>query len=173
MGRQRLEEGQIMLYRAHVDVHAQLPADSLSVSLNILHTGGARAWLDQYRFDVERGQVAGMLAHGSSEAFLRIAVGTGNAEALDLAERFAQGHPSDRMRLHAWGALASVAADRDAVWARAERGGVSWWRRARGSGRFWKKGRCEGHRPRAPVNVYVGSTGSAKALSLPRRRHDA
>jgi hypothetical protein len=45
-----------------------------------------------------------MLAHGSSEAFLRIAVGTGNAEALDLAERFAQGHPSDRMRLHAWGA---------------------------------------------------------------------
>lgn len=123
MGRQRLEEGQIMLYRAHVDVHAQLPADSLSVSLNILHTGGAQAWLDQYRFDVERGQVAGMLAHGSSEAFLRIAVGTGNAEAFDLAERFALGHPSDRMRLHAWGALASVAGDRDVVWARAERSG--------------------------------------------------
>jgi hypothetical protein len=123
MGRQRLAEGQIMLYRAHRDVHAQLPADSLSVSLNILHTSGAQGWLDQYRYDVDHGAVAGQLAHGASEAFLRIAVGTGNPRALTLAEDFARGHPSDRMRLHAFAALASVAADRDAVWARAERGG--------------------------------------------------
>jgi hypothetical protein len=123
MGRGRLEEGRIMLYRAHRDVHVQRPADSLSVSLNILHTGAAQGWLDQYRFDVERGEIAGHLAHGSSEAFLRIAVGTGCAQALDLAETFARRHPSARMRLHALDALASVAVDRDAVWARAERGG--------------------------------------------------
>ena len=123
MGRHRLEQGRIMLYRAHVDVHAQLPADSLSISLNILHTGAAQGWLDQYRFDVDRGQIAGQLAHGSSEAFLRIAVGLGQAGALDLAEAFARGHPSERMRMHAWDALASVSEDRDALWARAERGG--------------------------------------------------
>jgi hypothetical protein len=32
----RLEPGKVMLYRAHRDVHNQLPADSLSVSINIM-----------------------------------------------------------------------------------------------------------------------------------------
>ena len=131
MGRKRLEPGQVMLYRAHVDVHAQLPADALSVSLNILHTGGAQSWLDQYRIDTRhgaggRGEVRAILNHGASEAFLRIAVGLGGAEARDLAHRFGHGHPSDRMRLHAWEALASVAegaAARDALWREAEGAG--------------------------------------------------
>lgn len=126
MGRHRLEEGAIHFYRAHRDVHAQWPAGALSVSLNILHTGAAQGWLDQYRFDVTKGEIAGQLSHGASEAFIRIAVGLGGEEARDLAERFAFGHPSGRMRLHALDALAGVAGDdaaRDALWARAEVGG--------------------------------------------------
>lgn len=120
--RARLDAGKLMHYRAHRDVHAQLPADSLSVSLNILHASGAQGWLDQYAFDLGERRVARILGHGSSEAFLRIAVGLGGAEAADLAERFAVHHPSDRMRLAAWGALAA-AGDGDAVWGRAERSG--------------------------------------------------
>lgn len=124
--RARLEPGKLMLYRAHLDVHTQLPADSLSVSLNVMHSHGAQGWLDQYRFDTEHGTVAALLGPPPSEAFLRIAVGLGGAEALDLAERFAHHHPSDRMRLAAWDALASLEADqaaRDALWARAEASG--------------------------------------------------
>ncbi len=121
--RSRLEEGRILHYRAHRDVHAQHPGEALSVSINILHASGALGWLDQYRFDLEHSQVAGILSHGSSEAFLRIAVGLGGEEALGLAEHFAATHPSDRMRLHAWGALASQADDADAVWRRAELSG--------------------------------------------------
>lgn len=124
--RSRLARGKVMHYRAHRDVHLQLPADSLSVSLNVMHTGGAQGWLDQYRFDVAGRSVAGMLSRGSSEAFLRIAVGLGGGEACDLAERFGHTHPSDRLRLCAWDALADAEADaaaRDAVWARAERAG--------------------------------------------------
>lgn len=124
--RSRLEQGKLMLYRAHIDVHTQLPADSLSVSLNVMHSHGAQGWLDQYRFDTESGTVAGLLGPPPSEAFLRVAVGLGGAEALDLAERFAQQHPSDRMRLTAWDALASLETDlaaRDALWARAEGSG--------------------------------------------------
>ncbi|HKR25644.1 MAG TPA: transposase, partial [Allosphingosinicella sp.] len=34
----RLEPGKVMLYRAHRDIHLQLPADAMSVSLNILET---------------------------------------------------------------------------------------------------------------------------------------
>jgi hypothetical protein len=104
-------------------VHRQLPADSLSVSLNLMHAGGAQGWLDQYRFDVDGKRIAGILGQGASEAFIRIAVGLGGAEALDLAESFGKSHPSCRMRLAAWDALASVAEDRDAVWRRAERCG--------------------------------------------------
>jgi hypothetical protein len=124
--RSRLEQGKLMHYRAHVDVHRQLPADSLSVSLNVMHAGGAQGWLDQYRFDVEGRKVAGILGQGASEAFMRIAVGLGGEEALDLAERFGRSHPSDRMRLAAWDALASAQSEaqaRDSVWHRAELAG--------------------------------------------------
>ncbi len=124
--RSRLEEGKLMLYRAHHDVHAQLPADALSVSLNIMHTTGAQGWLDQYRFDLDQRRIGAIVSGGPSEAFMRIAVGLGGQEAFDLADRFAHGHPSDRMRLACWDALAGAADDvaaRDALWRRAEQAG--------------------------------------------------
>jgi hypothetical protein len=125
-GRSRLEPGKIMLYRAHLDVHAQLPADSLSVSLNIMHMHSAQPWLDQYRFDLERREIAAILAPGPNDAFIKLAVALGSAEALDLAHNFARQHPSDRLRLAAWDALAAQApseAARDALWREAEGAG--------------------------------------------------
>lgn len=121
--RSHLAEGRLLHYRAHRDVHSQLPPDSLSVSLNIMHATGAQGWLDQYRFDLDAGRVTGILNNGASEAFVRIAVALGGEEARDLAQRFGRHHPSDRMRLAAWGALASVAKDPDTVWREAEQAG--------------------------------------------------
>ncbi len=121
-----LEEGKIMHYRAHRDVHAQHPGEALSVSINIVHAGGAQGWLDQYSFDVEKRRIGRILSNGSSEAFMRIAVGLGSESASELARSFGQHHPSDRMRLASWSALASAADDasaRDLVWADAERCG--------------------------------------------------
>jgi hypothetical protein len=124
--RSRLEEGKIQLYRAHLDVHAQAPADSLSVSLNVMYAHSAHAWYDQYSFDLENRKVARILSHGSSEAFVRIAVGLGGEEAVDLAQRFGRTHPSDRMRLVCWDALAAAEPEpgrRDAIWREAEAAG--------------------------------------------------
>jgi hypothetical protein len=124
--RSRLSEGRLLHYRAHRDVQSQLPPDALSVSLNIMHATIAQGWLDQYRFDIETGTIAGILNEGSSEAFLRAAVGLGSPEALDLAERFARNHPSDRMQLAAWDAQAGAIGDsagRDEVWRQAELSG--------------------------------------------------
>ena len=121
--RSRLEQGKIMHYRAHRDVHAQHAADALSVSINVVHAGAAQGWLDQYRFDLDSKRVTAILNNGASEAFVRIAVGLGSEEARDLALRFGKGHPSDRMRLAAWSALAAVAPDADAVWREAEGAG--------------------------------------------------
>lgn len=121
--RARLEQGKIQLYRANHDVHAQLPADTLSVSLNIMHTHAVQDWCDQYKFDLEGGTIAAMLSPTPSQALLRVAVGLGSEAALDLAERFALRHPSDRLRLVAFDALAGRDSDpgaRDTLWARAE-----------------------------------------------------
>ena len=121
--RSRLSEGRLMLYRAHRDVHVQHPADALSVSLNVMHMAPHQGWYDQYRFDVSDKRIAGILNTGSAEAMLRMAVGLGLEEALDLAEQFGRNHPSDRMRLAGWEALAMAAPDaaaRDNLWARAE-----------------------------------------------------
>jgi len=126
MGRHRLEPDRIMLYRAHLDVHLQLPADSLSVSVNVMHAVPAIRWLDQYMFDVDKGTIAANVDCGPSETFLRVAVGLGGGEALDLAETFARTHPSDRLRVTAWDALAARepdAARRDRIWAAAEGSG--------------------------------------------------
>ena len=123
--RSTLSPGKLMHYRAHLDVHSQLPPESLSVSLNIMHAGGAQGWLDQYRFDTERDEIAGVLSPGGAEIFLRTAVGLGSANARDLADDFARSHPSERMRLTALDAQAGVVrmAERDALWRRAEANG--------------------------------------------------
>ena len=125
-GRQQLEHGKLMLYRAHHDIHRQLPAETFSVSLNVMHTNPAMGWLDQYRFDLDAGTIGGIVNHGSTDAFLRIAVALGGDEAIDLADVFAKSHPSGRMRLTALDALAAVAGDdqaRDQLWGAAEASG--------------------------------------------------
>lgn len=124
--RGQLTRGKLMLYRAHVDIHNQIPPESLSVSLNIMHIDPLQSWHDQYGFDLEKGAVTRVLSPNSTEVFLRTAVATGHAEALDLAETFGRNHPSDRMRLASYEARALLQTDtgaRDTIWREAERSG--------------------------------------------------
>ncbi len=121
-----LQQDEIALYRAHVDIHSQIPPESLSVSLNIMHVDPAQAWFDQYGFDFEAGSITRVLSPNSTEVFLRVAVATGHREALDLAEQFGRSHPSDRLRLASYQArslLLRCNADRDDLWREAELSG--------------------------------------------------
>jgi hypothetical protein len=124
--RSRLKRGCIWHYRAHRDVHCLHPPESLSVSLKLVHTHSVQGWLDHYRFDTGAGRIESVHGHGPSETFLRLAVALGGDEAKDLAIHFGRTHASQRMRLHAWQALASAADDeqgRDDVWRAAETSG--------------------------------------------------
>jgi hypothetical protein len=103
----RLEEGKVMLYRAHKDVHLQLPADAMSVSLNIVETSHSTTFRDQYRFDLENSRIEGIMTRMSLEPMLALAAHFGGAEGLDLLANFAKAHPSDRIR---WCALRARAA---------------------------------------------------------------
>jgi hypothetical protein len=105
----KLDEGKVMLYRAHRDIHLQLPADAMSVSLNILESSHSSAFRDQYRFDVANGKIDAILTLMSLEPMLALAAHFGGEEGLDLLTSFAVGHPSDRIRWCALRARASAA----------------------------------------------------------------
>lgn len=123
--RSALGEGRLMLYRAHRDIHSQLPAESLSVSLNILRIDPAQGWFDQYGFDLASGAITGVLNPTATETFLRCAVGLGSANALDLAVHFGRHHPSDRLRLASYEARALLLDEigADELWHEAEASG--------------------------------------------------
>jgi hypothetical protein len=104
----RLEEGKVMLYRAHRDVHDQLPADEMSISLNIMEASLRQPFLSQYRFDVKKCEVAGILTNSSTEALLALAAHCGDGNAQDLVTSFAAGHPCDRIQFSALRALAGA-----------------------------------------------------------------
>lgn len=102
----KLDQGKVMLYRAHKDIHVQLPADSLSVSLNILETSHSLPYRDQYRFDVGNGKIHSILTLMALEPMLGLAAHFGGEEGMDLLSNFAASHPSERIR---WCALRSRA----------------------------------------------------------------
>ena len=110
----RLEPGKVMLYRAHRDVHNQLPADDMSVSINIMHASPCLPFLSQYRFDVTGRRIAGILSRSSAEALLALAAHHGGGDGRDLVESFAAHHPCDRMQFAALRELAAAEPDVDA-----------------------------------------------------------
>lgn len=122
VGKTRLEQGKVMLYRAHKDIHLQLPADSLSVSLNIVEASHTTSFRDQYRFDLGTGTVAGIMTRTSLEPLLMVAAHHGGGNGLDLLDDFAARHPSDRVRWAALLARAGAMPDLDARQAVLERG---------------------------------------------------
>jgi hypothetical protein len=106
--RSQLGEGRMMLYRAHRDIHSQLPPERLSVSLNIMDEGEHVPWRDQYIVDLEHGIIAKRPTFTPGEMLLRCAVHlTDNGK--DVAEQFAKAHPVPRVRANAIAALAAVA----------------------------------------------------------------
>jgi hypothetical protein len=103
----RLDQGKVVLYRAHRDVHIQLPPDESSISLNILGMLGGNEYRDQYRFDVERNCIDAILNRVSVESLIALAVHCGGENGRDLIEDFASRHPSDRIRFAALKAKAA------------------------------------------------------------------
>lgn len=111
--RSKLDEGKVMLYRAHKDIHLQLPADALSVSLNIVETGHCTTFRDQYRFDLDARKIGGIMTRTSVEPLLMLAAHHGGGNGIDLVESFAASHPSERIRWCALRARAGAAATLD------------------------------------------------------------
>lgn len=110
--RSRLDPGKVMLYRAHRDVHVQLPPDDFSVSINVMGGDPGNIWRTQYRFDIDADAIASPLTVAPSEALVTIAARLGGEGGVALAHEMLRRHPVPRMRATALRALAAVT-DRD------------------------------------------------------------
>jgi hypothetical protein len=109
----RLEQGKVMLYRAHKDVHRQLPADAMSISINIAETAPGLEYRDQYRFDVDTGHVSSIISALGVEPLLSIAAHFGGEKGKEMLDHYAAHHPSARIQMSAIKAQASVAGSVD------------------------------------------------------------
>jgi len=103
-----------MLYRAHRDVHNQLPADDMSVSINVMHASPGLPFLNQYRFDVKSCEIVSILNKSSTEALLALAANHRHGNGRDVAESFAARHPCPRIRFAALRELAAAEESVDA-----------------------------------------------------------
>lgn len=99
-----LHQGRVLHYRAHRDVHDQLPPSRLSISLNIVPEAAMAQWRNQYLFDVHRACITGLPTITPAEIALRIAAAF-SAEGLDIVHHLARRHPAERVRWRAWRAL--------------------------------------------------------------------
>jgi hypothetical protein len=104
--RGQLSPGRLLHYRAHRDIHFQLPPESLSVSINIVPEHPGLLWRDQYIFDLDRPAIAATQTAVPSEALLKLAMHFGDGDGHDLVQEFADHHPSHRVRWSAWRAIA-------------------------------------------------------------------
>ncbi|RED16279.1 transposase [Parasphingopyxis lamellibrachiae] len=120
--RSRLEQGRVLLYRAHRDIHRQLPPETLSVSINLIGSSSRSGWSDQYRFDLEEKKIAGLLTTMPSAMVMRAALATGGETGRALVADFAGRHPSDHVRFDAIVALVDGAGDAETKQDMLERG---------------------------------------------------
>ncbi len=108
--RSSLHQGKVMLYRAFLDVHDQLPPEQMSISVNICEHSLRGQVLDQYAFDTASDRVSGIINRNTAVGLMPVAAELGGDEGRELLGEIARTHASDRLRACAIRALASAAA---------------------------------------------------------------
>lgn len=100
-GRERLTRGWVMTYREKVDVHIQLPPESLSISLNLMVLNKAGIDKDQYFFDIERSEIIDLPAIATvhkRSSIIELAGELADENAVDVIEHLIKRSPCRRIR---------------------------------------------------------------------------
>jgi hypothetical protein len=105
--RSALTQGKVMLYRAFVDVHDQLPADELSISLNIMENTLRPVITDQYAADTATGVIKKMVNRNNMVCVLSVAAAIGDENTVEIIDHIARNHVNPRIRFAALRSLGS------------------------------------------------------------------
>ena len=111
--RSALDQGKVMLYRAFVDVHDQLPADELSISLNIMENTLRPVVTDQYAADTATGVIKKMVNRNNMVCVLSVAAAIGDENTVEVIDHISRNHVNPRIRFAALKSLSSRVADPD------------------------------------------------------------
>jgi len=104
--RSNLSEGKVMLYRAHKDVHDQLPADKFSISLNVMESTLRPLITDQYAFNTKTKKIKSLLNRHNALIIMRAALIFGDENAMDIVEHISKNHLLETVRMAAIDAIA-------------------------------------------------------------------
>lgn len=120
-GREALPMGRMMLYHASVDVHSQMPADSFSISLNVIVDFPEKiSTINQYFFDLESYRIESFANRTSLPLICEVAGEIGNEDCVDVLEYLSANHPHTRGRIAAYDALVRLCpANTSTIWERA------------------------------------------------------
>lgn len=102
-----LEPGQVKHYRARRDVHCQYAPDSLSVSINLMHSAALQRCTDQFEYDVDRSCIRRVLTQCTADSLADLAMVLDPGNGRDLLQHIAAHHPQQRLR---WSAIRALAA---------------------------------------------------------------
>lgn len=103
-----LDEGKVMLYRSCIDIHDQLPPDSMSISLNIMELSIRGGAIDQYSFDTESGCVSSMINRMPMACLMPLIAASNHDNGTDYLMETSRSHMSGRVRLSAIRAMAAA-----------------------------------------------------------------
>jgi hypothetical protein len=108
-GRQRLEPGTLMFYRAFEDAHVQYEPPRYSVSLNLLIHPPEQDLGDQHYFDVQNQTIVtpGGLGNDRRIQLILLAAALGDPSFVPHLETIANSHPTPKVRQAARHALGS------------------------------------------------------------------
>jgi len=112
-GRSTLRVGDVHCYRANLDIHNQIPPETLSTSINIMGYKPGLSYKHQYAFDLKKSEISEVMTH-DRDSFLSIftiMLNLGIDESKQLILDIAAQHPSQNMQLAAIVALMSDATE--------------------------------------------------------------
>ena len=121
--RKSLSQGDVMLYRASVDVHDQLPPEAFSISLNIVENTARSRCINQYSFDLDARSISRLINVTPAPAIFAAAAHLDPEGCEPLVSDIASGAINPVTRFMAHKALASRSADPRAYCDRMERAG--------------------------------------------------
>lgn len=121
VGREALPFGRVMLYRASLDVHNQLPPDSFSISVNVMADFAHQvSGVNQYMLNLANNTIESLGNRASLPLICKVAAEIGDEECRDVLAHLCDHHTNPRGRYAAYSALARLSGkDEPQVWQKA------------------------------------------------------